>query len=136
MTVLAPDVEAFLREPNLAALSTVKPDGRPHVTAVWYEYDGGEFIISTLRGTQKLRNVAGKGFASLAIYTHQMPYRQVVVQGTARAGSPIDNVWRERVAVRYLGESAGRAYVRESGDWDVVAIHVRPIKWTVEGFSA
>lgn len=135
MTVLAPGVEEFLREPHLAALSTVRPDGRPHVTAVWYEYDGREFIISTLRGTQKLKNVALKGFASLAIYTQEMPYKQVVVQGTARAGSPIDNVWRERVAMRYLGESAGRAYVRESGDWDVVAIHVRPIRWMTEGFA-
>lgn len=135
MTVLAPDVEEFLRDPNIAALATVRLDGRPHVAPVWYEYAGREFIISTLRTTQKLRNVAGKGFASLAIYTQQLPYRQVVVQGTARVGSPVDNVWRERVAMRYLGESAGRAYVRESGDWDVVAIHIRPIKWMTEGFA-
>src|SRR5262245_23751029 len=47
MTVLAPDVEEFLSQPNVAALSTVRPDGRPHVTPVWYEYDGKEFIIST-----------------------------------------------------------------------------------------
>src|SRR5438445_10391866 len=100
MALLHPEVEAFLREPNLAALSTVKPAGRPHVTAVWYEYDGREFIISTLRGTQKLKNVALKGFASLAIYTQQMPYKQVGVQRTARAGSRIDSAWRERVAGR------------------------------------
>ena len=59
----------------------------------------------------------------------------MIVEGTARAGSPVDNVWRERVATRYLGEVAGRAYVRESGDWDVVAIHVRPVKWSTQGFT-
>ncbi len=136
MTVLAPDLVEFLREPNVAVLSTVRSNGRPHVTAVWYEYDGREFIVSTMRGTQKFANVSRKGFAALCIATQQMPYRQVIVEGTARIGSPVDNVWRERVAVRYLGESAGRAYVRESGDWDVVAIHVRPIKWITEGFSS
>ncbi len=49
MTVLAPEVESFLREPNVAAFATVRPDGRPHVTPVWYEYDGMEFIVSTPR---------------------------------------------------------------------------------------
>lgn len=135
MTVLAPDVEAFLNEPHVAALATVRPDGRPHVTPVWYEYDGKEFVISTLRETQKLVNVNRKGFAALCIHTQNLPYRHVIIEGTARAGSPVDNVWRERVAMRYLGEAAGRAYVRESGDWDVVAIHVRPIRWSTQGFG-
>jgi len=59
----------------------------------------------------------------------------VTVQGTARAGSLIDNVWRERVAARYLGETAGRAYVSDTSDMDHVAIHVRPLKWHMEGFG-
>ena len=135
MSVLAPDVEEFLREPHVASLATVQPDGRPHVTPVWYEYDGREFIISSPRGTQKLRNIAAKGYAAISIHD-QPTYRHVIAQGTARVGSPVDNVWRERVAMRYLGETAGRAYVRESGDWDVVAIHVRPLKWSTQGFSS
>jgi PPOX class probable F420-dependent enzyme len=136
MTALASDVAEFLKEPHVAALSTVRPDGRPHVTPVWYEYDGKEFVISTPRGTQKLANVSRKGSAALTIFTHDMPYRHVIVEGTARAGSPIDNVWRERVATRYMGEVAGKAYVRESGDWDTLAIHVRPLKWWTLGFEA
>jgi hypothetical protein len=64
-----------------------------------------------------------------------MPYRHVISEGTARVGSTLDNVWRERLASRYLGEAAGRAYVRESGEWDVVAIHLRPIKWSTQGFE-
>lgn len=135
MTVLAPDIAEFLKGPHLAALATVRPDGRPHVTPVWYEYDGYEFIVSTFRSAQKVRNIARKGFAALAIYSQEVPYRQVLVQGTARVGSPIDNVWRERVAIRYLGEAAGKAYVRDTLDMEFVAIHVRPIKWTTEGFE-
>jgi len=38
--------------------------------------------------------------------------------------------------MRYMGEAAGKAYVRESGDWDVVAIHVRPLKWWTQGFMS
>ena len=135
MAVLAPDVEEFLRGPQVAALSTVRPDGRPHVVPVWYEWDGREFTISTWRETQKAKNVAKKGYAALSIFTRELPYKQVTVQGTARLGSPLDNVWRGRVAMRYLGEAAGRAYVRDTSEIDVVAVHVRPIHWHMEGFG-
>lgn len=134
MSVLAPDVDEFLKGAHVAALSTVLGDGRPHMTPVWYEYDGREFIVSTLRSAQKFKNVARKGFASLLIYTQELPYKMVLVQGTARTGSPLDNVWRERVAGRYLGEAAGRAYAHDTAEMDYVSIHLRPIKWTTEGF--
>lgn len=135
MAALAPDVVEFLRRPHVASLATVRPNGRPHVTPVWYEYEGGEFVVSTFREAQKARNVSRKGFAALSIHTAGAPFQHVIAEGTARVGSPLDNVWRERLAVRYLGESAGRAYVRESGDWDVVAIHIRPVKWSTQGFE-
>ncbi len=135
MSAPAPDVREFVEDARVAALATVRPDGRPHVTPVWYEFDGREFIISTPRSTQKLRNIARKGFAALCIFD-QGTYRHVIVEGTARVGGPVDNVWRERVAMRYLGETAGRAYVREAGDWDVVALHIRPVKWTTQGFES
>ena len=135
MALLAPDVAEFLRCPHVASLATVRPNGRPHVTPVWYEYDGLEFVVSTLREAQKVRNITRKGFASLAIPTASAPFKHVVAEGPARVGSPLDNVWRERLAMRYLGEAAGRAYVQESGDWDVVAIHIRPVKWSTQGFE-
>jgi PPOX class probable F420-dependent enzyme len=135
MPVLAPEVEEFLKGPHVAALSTIGPDGRPHVAPIWYEYDGREFVVSTPRGARKLDNVGRKGFAALCIFTQELPYRHVIVEGTARAGSPIDNVWRERVASRYLGEAAGRAYARETAAIDFIAIHIRPIKWMTQGFE-
>ena len=111
---ISADVEAFLRQPHVAALSTVRPDGRPHVTPVWYDFDGREFTVSTFRTTQKLKNVSHKGFAALSIFTHEPPYQNVIVQGTARVGSPLDNVWRQRLATRYLGEHAGRESKRQN----------------------
>jgi hypothetical protein len=132
---ISADVEAFLRQPRVAALSTVRPDGRPHVTPVWYDFDGREFTVSTFRTTQKLKNVSHKGLAALCIFTHEPPYRNVIVQGTARVGSPLDNVWRQRVATRYLGEHAGRVYAQETADWDVIAIYIRPLRWAYAGFE-
>lgn len=134
-TMISTDVEAFLRQPHVAALATVRPDGRPHVTPVWYDFDGKDFTIATFRNAQKLTNVSRKGFAALTIFACEPPYRNVIAEGTARVGSPLDNVWRERLAARYLGEHAGRVYVQETADWDVIAIHIHPLRWTSSGLS-
>jgi PPOX class probable F420-dependent enzyme len=135
VAAVSPEVEDFLKGPRVASLATVRANGRPHVAPVWYEYDGREFLVSTFRDTQKARNIYRKGFAALSIHTDGAPFQHVIAEGPARVGSTLDNVWRERLAVRYLGETAGRAYVRESGDWDVVAIHIRPLKWSTQGFE-
>ena len=135
MPVLAPGVEEFLKGAHIAALATVRANGRPHVVPVWYEYDGREFTINCFRDTQKQKNIARKGFAALSVFSDAIPYQQVTVEGIARVGSALDNVWRERVAMRYLGETAGRAYTNDTADMDVVAVHLRPLKWHVEGFE-
>jgi len=125
MTPLAPDVEEFLKEPNVAALSTVRPDGRPHVTPVWYEYDGREFVISTPRGTQKLANIGRKGYAALAIFTHAMPYRHVIVEGSARGDAVYggDGGTSLRAGERRLGrggDSRAAGKVVDAGVYDWV----------------
>jgi PPOX class probable F420-dependent enzyme len=132
---VSPEIKSFLDQPHVAAFATLRPDGRPHVTPVWYDFDGSEFTIAVFRTTQKLKNVSKKGFATISVFTSQPPYLHVIVEGTARVGSTLDNVWRERLAQRYLGEHAGRVYVQETADFDVVAIHVRPLRWISMGFS-
>jgi PPOX class probable F420-dependent enzyme len=135
MTVLAPEVLEFLRGPHLGALATVRPDGRPHVTQVWYEFDGRDFVMGAPRGARKLANLERRPVAALSIGEPTLPYRQVIVEGPVRIGAPLDNVWRERVAVRYLGEAAGRAYARDTWEIDMIALYLRPVKWFTEGFE-
>jgi PPOX class probable F420-dependent enzyme len=136
MPVLPPDVEEFLKGPHVAALATMRPEGRPHVVPVWYEWDGREFTMASFRELQKVKNIANKGSAALSIFTSELPYFQVTVEGPAHIGGAIDNVWRERVAVRYLGEAAGKAYARDTMDLDSVAIMLRPLRWHTEGFGS
>src|SRR3990172_9733519 len=100
--LISADVKAFLSQPHVAALATVRPDGRPHVTPVWYDFDGSEFTVASFRTTQKLKNVARKGFAVLCIFTQEPPYRNDIVEGTARVGSPLDNVCLDRLPTPYL----------------------------------
>ena len=44
---------------TFAHLSTVTPDGTPHPTPVWIDYDAGtdRLLVNTARGRRKERNV-------------------------------------------------------------------------------
>jgi len=42
---------------TFAHLSTVMPDGTPHSTPVWNDYDADRMLVNTARGRRKERNV-------------------------------------------------------------------------------
>jgi PPOX class probable F420-dependent enzyme len=57
----------FLRERHLASLSTLSPDGRPHVVPVGFTWDAGAGLARVITDgpSRKARNLADGGWASL-----------------------------------------------------------------------
>lgn len=57
---LTPDMLAFLAERHLATLTTLQPDGRPHVVPVGFTYDHDQrrIRIVTRSTSRKARNAA------------------------------------------------------------------------------
>ena len=44
--------ELFLGK-NFGAVATIRPDGTPHVTPVWVDYDGEHIVFNTATGRAK-----------------------------------------------------------------------------------
>jgi PPOX class probable F420-dependent enzyme len=123
--------EAFLREANVAVLSTVDARGRPHAAPVWYLYDDGVFRISTGDGSQKHRNILANPNISLVIDQRALPYYAVMVQGTADIGPALSGEDSLRLAVRYLGENLGARYAERTDAEASVSLTIRPRKLIV-----
>ncbi len=121
------DRETFLSEPNVAILATTGPGKRAHAVPVWYLYEKGRFIMSAGASSQKVRNIERQGEASLVVDRRQVPYYAVMVRGTAEIGPPISDELSLRLAVRYLGDEMGRAYVARQTGNDSVAIYLQPV---------
>jgi PPOX class probable F420-dependent enzyme len=122
------DRQAFLAEPNVAVLSTVDGENRPHATPVWYIMEGDHFIVSVGRGSQKHVNAARNPNVSLTMDDRGLPYFAVMVQGTAAIGPPLTPDQRLGLAVRYLGEERGRRYVERTSGEDSVTLRITPRK--------
>lgn len=58
-TALPPDVVAFARERHLATLTTLRPDGSPHVVPVGFTWDADEQLVRiiTFAPSRKVRNL-------------------------------------------------------------------------------
>lgn len=79
-------VEDFLAEPHVATLTTLRPDGSPHVAAVRFTWDerAGLARVLTVDTTRKARNVtAGPG--GRAALCQAVGFRWVTLEGTAVA---------------------------------------------------
>jgi PPOX class probable F420-dependent enzyme len=71
----------LVREPAFANLATVMKDGSPHVTPVWFDYDGECIRINSAKGRVKDRNMRNNPQVALSIMDPKNPYRYLEIRG-------------------------------------------------------
>ena len=99
---LSPAALDFLTVRHLATLTTLRPDGSPHVTPVGFTWDAETATarVITSRGSRKTRNAAAGGLAALC----QVDGRWwLSLEGTTRVLDAPDEVAdaESRYAARY-----------------------------------
>ena len=98
-------------------LSTLMPDGTPHVTSVWVDYDGKHILINSARGRLKDRNMERRRHVALEITDPDNPDRYVAVRGPVveitEAGA---DEHLDKLAQRYLEKDAYPPGMRFPGE--------------------
>lgn len=83
MVQITPEVEAFLHERPTVTLGTIRRDGSPQASVLWYLWDHGEFVMSTIHSTAKWQNLIRDVRCSLCVEDPESG-RMVVAYGEAR----------------------------------------------------
>jgi PPOX class probable F420-dependent enzyme len=81
--VFTPDENSFIREHRLAVVSTVKKDGGPQATPVYYVYDGKKLFISVTAARKKTVNVRRDPRVAVTVLAEEHPFKHVQVTGRA-----------------------------------------------------
>jgi PPOX class probable F420-dependent enzyme len=68
---------------KLLRLAVAEKDGTPHISSVWYLWKGGNFYISTSEDRLKVKAVEKNPKVALIVDTDVIPYKGVIVEGTA-----------------------------------------------------
>ena len=73
----------LFQDRNFGAVATIRPDGTPHVTPVWVDYDGEHVVFNTATGRAKWRHMRRDPRVTIEVYAQDDPYEYVTVTGTA-----------------------------------------------------
>ena len=130
--------EEFLAGLHVAVLSVAATDGRPPASVpIWYDYKpGGNILVNTGVTARKTKLIERAGVVTLVAQREEPPYQYVVVEGTvvdSTTPAPLDV--REAIAIRYLGEEGGRAFVQGMADRPGILFTIRPDRWITADFT-
>jgi len=88
-----------------ANVATVKADGSPQVTPVWFDTKGDKIRVNTAKGRVKARTMKEGAKVALSIMDPDNPYRYMQVRGTVtRVTTDGADAHIDSLAMKYLGK--------------------------------
>lgn len=78
----------LLTQPTFAHLATVRPDGAPQSSVMWFEWDGSRARFTHTTTRQKFKNFAHEPRVSFSIADPGNPYRFLEVRGVVESIEP------------------------------------------------
>lgn len=88
-----------------AHVATLMPNGSPHVSPVWVDYDGEHLIVNSARGRQKDRNMRRDARVAVEVQDPDNPYRSLMVRGrVVKITEEGADANADKLAFKYLGQ--------------------------------
>ena len=112
-----------LRREEMIWITTVRGDGQPQTSAVWFHWDGTDFLLFSQPRAQKVRNLAAEPRVSLNLNGTGYGADLVIIEGTAEilpdyASGPWPEPARaEAYYAKYEQRAAGDAASRLRPRW-------------------
>ena len=97
---------AFLDNPYVGVVTTIRPDGSPHNTVVWVERTDGDVSFNTATGRAKPRHLEQDPRVALTVVDPQDDHRWVSISGTAELTRDDADPQIDRLAKKYIGRDA------------------------------
>lgn len=117
-----------LRSEQILWLTTVRADGQPQSSPVWFLWDGETFLVFSQPSAQKLRNLAANPRVAVHLESDGTGDEVLTVDGTAAVDpevSPSDQLEEYGVKYRKGIQAMGSTPAELARDFSV-AIRVRP----------
>lgn len=74
----------ILDKKGFAHMATLGPEGEPHNSPVWYDWDGEYVLVSHTKERQKYRNIQANPRVTLSILDPENPYRYLEIRGVVQ----------------------------------------------------
>ena len=120
------ELRDFLSQPLIADIVTLKKDGSPQITPVWYDFDGTYLYISTTTDRAKARNIKRDNRIAVSV-RNEDAHKVVLFDATADILTDKDFVAVRGIAARYMPPDKIDQFV-STLEPNRVIVRVKPIK--------
>ncbi|MEE9198738.1 MAG: TIGR03618 family F420-dependent PPOX class oxidoreductase [Dehalococcoidia bacterium] len=127
MSMNSGELAGFLERGRMGVVATIRVDGSPQVTPVWYRYDGEAIIIWTARNRIWVKNAQRDNRVAFSVHEETPPFAAVVIRGRAEVANGPDETGLAEAKIisrRYIEEGEVEGYVERwwPGTHDFVRI--------------
>ena len=112
---------------NHAWATTLRPDGTPHSTVVWVDYDGEDVLFNTAKPRAKTKHLERDGRATVSVMDPENPFNYISVTGPAEVTEEGANDHIDKMAQKYTGQER---YPWHQPDETRVIVRVKPERVT------
>ncbi|MGD0424582.1 MAG: PPOX class F420-dependent oxidoreductase [Candidatus Bathyarchaeia archaeon] len=120
------ELRGFLSQPLIADIVTLKKDGSPQITPVWYDFDGTHLYFSTTTDRAKARNIKRDNRIAVSI-RNENAHKVVLFRGTASILDDMDHVVVRRIASRYTAPDKVDGFL-SSLEANRIIVRMKPIR--------
>ena len=120
----------LLDRPRTGKLATVRPDGRPHLTPIWFDLDGDTLVFTTWHESVKTANLRHNPRVAMCVDDEAPPFSYVLIEGTAAITDDMTQLryWATRLAGRYMGADQAEAFGQRNSVEGELVVRVTPTK--------
>jgi PPOX class probable F420-dependent enzyme len=124
-------IDQRLREDLIIWLGSVRPDGRPHLVAVWFLWTGKDLLIFSKPNQQKTRNLRLNSHVVLAVDNTNLGVDPITLEGEAELlDDPDVNTTLPDYVAKYGAHIMGIGYTPETmAEVYSQAIRITPTKF-------
>ncbi|MGE5140743.1 MAG: PPOX class F420-dependent oxidoreductase [Rudaea sp.] len=129
----------LIDKPYNAALTTVMPDGQMQITPVWFNREGDLFLVNTMKGFLKEKNMRANPRVTLLVYDPCNPLRNLEIRGTVAEmteNGALEHL--DALTQRYMGKPDARFFgdsvpAENQSRYTPVRVAISPTRIRAEG---
>jgi PPOX class probable F420-dependent enzyme len=120
----------MLHGTRTAKAATTRPDGRPHITPVWYVLDGDDLIFTTHETSLKAIDLRRDPRICLCVDDETPPFAYVMLEGSVTLSEDLDELrrWATAIGGRYMGADRAEEFGKRNGVPGELLARVSPTK--------
>ena len=132
------ELDFFLSNGRIVRVSSVGPDGTPHIIPIWYVYENGKLYLSTGPQSIKVRNLRANNKVAFCVDVGEAFYdlKAVVGKGTAKilTDKKFNDEIGKKILLKYLGDLNSPA-AKQLASLEHVVIEITPTTETSWDYS-